>query len=88
MSYIVVKRTIRKYEVTFVRRFMTYAKFREARRGMENTPRVCFYCGEKFKDDEHIYLGMVKNSLNQIFCECCGERISNVLSQKENKKED
>lgn len=85
MSYIVVRRTVRKYEVTYIRRFMTYAKFREARRGMENTPRVCFYCGAEFKDDEHIYLGMVKNSLNQIFCECCGEKISAVLNEGVNE---
>ena len=87
MSYIVVKRTVRKYEVTFVRRFMTYAKFREARRGMENTPRVCFYCGNEFKDDEHIYLGMVKGHLNQIFCECCGEKISTVLNESDSEQQ-
>lgn len=82
--YKITKTTVRNYYVTFCRPFMEFSKFKEARGGMRHTPSTCFGCGWKFKDEDMLYLGAVKNQLNQVFCEECGKQIIESLENERN----
>ena len=82
MSFTITKTTTKTYKVTFCRPFMEYNKFVDARKGMRHTPKVCFCCGRKFKDDEMIYLGMIAKHKNEIFCKDCGEEIIKTIENK------
>jgi hypothetical protein len=42
---------------------------------MRNTPKTCFVCNHKFKDDEKIYLTEVKHDKNRVVCERCAKLI-------------
>ena len=82
MGYTISKRkkegyyyVTREYERVSAHEFMDFKTFVEARKGMRNTPKTCFVCNHKFKDDEKIYLAAVKHDKNRVVCERCAKLI-------------
>lgn len=55
--------------------FMKFKAFVEARKGMRNTPKTCFICGHKFRDDEDIFIAPVLGDKNRIICEHCAKLV-------------
>lgn len=66
--------------------FMKFGTFRETRERLGlSVERRCFRCGHKFKDDEDIYLVMLKGTLNKFFCKECNDKALKDLKEGDNK---
>lgn len=82
-DHIITKTTIKRYEVTQIARFLKYDVHKEARtRYSLSLQKTCFKCGHKFQDEEYTYIGMIKGSLNQLFCKDCAEKIAKSLGKE------
>lgn len=82
---IVEKKTIRRYEILHATskpfsKFGQFRKVREERLGL-SVERRCFNCGRKFKDDDDIYLVMIKGTRNRLFCKECNDKALKDLAQ-------
>ena len=66
----------RQYAILPTHPFLNFKTFVEARKGMRNTPKTCFVCNHRFKDDETIYLAPVMRDKNRIVCTHCAEIIN------------
>ena len=74
---IVEKKTVRRYEVlnAVEKPFLKFGQFRKTRESIGlPVPRFCFNCNHKFKDDEDVYLVMLKGTLNKLFCKECNDK--------------
>ena len=74
---IVEKKTIRRYEVLQVtsKPFWKFGAFRKTRERIGlSVQRCCFNCNHKFKDDDDVYLVMLKGTLNKLFCKECNDK--------------
>lgn len=81
---IVEKKTIRRYEVLHAtsKPFLKFEQFREVRERLGlSVERCCFNCGRKFKDDDYIYLVMLKGTHNRLFCKECNDKALKDLAQ-------
>lgn len=84
----VIKIIKNAYQVTQAseKPFMKFGTFRETRERLGlSVERRCFRCGHKFKDDEDIYLVMLKGTLNKIFCKECNDKALEDLKEGDNK---
>lgn len=74
---IVEKKTVRRYEVlnAVEKPFLKFGQFRKTRESIGlPVHRFCFNCNHKFKDDEDVYLVMLKGTLNKLFCKECNDK--------------
>lgn len=82
----VVKITKRTYRVLqavdkpFLK-FGAFRKVREERLGL-SLDRCCFNCGRKFKEDDDIYLVMLKGTHNRLFCKECNDKALDDLERR------
>lgn len=83
MGYVIEKHIVKKYDVMEIWKFLKFSVFCDARKKLGNTPKTCFKCGHEFSEDEYIYLGVVKNDKNRIFCETCANEIAKELGEDE-----
>ena len=82
---IVEKKTIRRYEVLHAveKPFLKFWQFRKSRESIGfPVQRCCFNCGRKFKDDDDVYLVMLKGTHNRFFCKDCNNKALKDLSNK------
>ena len=80
----VVKITRKVYKCLNVtdKPFTKFGKFREIRESLGlKVQRCCFNCGHKFKDDDDVYLVMLKGTLNKLFCKNCNDKALNDLKK-------
>lgn len=81
---IVEKKTIRRYEVLQAtsKPFLKFEQFRKVRESIgSSVQRCCFNCNHKFKDDDDIYLVMLKGTLNKLFCKECNDKALKDLAK-------
>lgn len=81
---IITKTITHRYEVIDVsaKPFMKFGVFRETREKYRmKVERTCFCCNRKFKDDDDIYLVMLKGTLNRLFCKSCNDKALNDLKK-------
>lgn len=82
---IIEKKTIRRYEVLHAveKPFLPFGQFRKMKEGIgHSVQRCCFNCGHKFKDDEDVYLVMIKGTLNKLFCKECNDKALKDLEKE------
>lgn len=81
---IITKITKRKYEVINAvnHPFMKFGTFRKIRERLGlSIEKCCFNCNHKFKDDEYIYLVIVKGTHNRLLCKDCNDKACDDLKQ-------
>lgn len=74
-----------KYNVAdvFKRPLSTFGSFRQTREDFGlSVQRKCFRCNRKFADEENIYIAVVKNVGNKLFCQQCA---SDYFKSQNNK---
>ena len=82
---IVEKKTIRRYEVlnAVEKPFLKFGQFRKSRESIGlSVQRCCFNCNHKFKDDDDVYLVMLKGTLNKLFCKECNDKALNDFNKE------
>ena len=73
----VVKVTKKAYKVLNAvnKPFLKFGQFRKSRESIGlSVQRLCFNCNHKFKDDDDVYLVMLKGTLNKLFCKSCNDK--------------
>lgn len=86
----VIKVTKKIYKVLQVaeKPFLKFGQFRATRERIGlSVQRYCFNCNRKFKDDDDIYLVMLKGTLNKLFCKECHDKALNDLNKKGSEDE-
>ena len=81
---IVEKKTIRRYEVLHAveKPFLKFRQFRITRERIGlPVQRCCFNCNHKFKEDDDVYLVMLKGTLNKLFCKECNDKALKDLAK-------
>nr|DAI43723.1 MAG TPA: DNA REPAIR HELICASE RAD25, SSL2, PRE-INITIATION COMPLEX, RNA POLYMERASE.0A [Caudoviricetes sp.] len=82
----VIKIIKKTYKVVYAvdKPFLKFGQFRATREYLGlSVQRNCFNCGRKFKDEDDIYLIILKGTLNKFFCQECNDKALSDL-----KKED
>lgn len=80
----VIKITKRTYEVLHAvdKPFLKFGQFRKTRESIGlPVQRLCFNCNHKFKEDDDVYLVMLKGTLNKLFCKSCNDMALNDLKK-------
>lgn len=80
----VIKVTKRTYEVLDAanKPFLKFGQFRTTRERIGlSVQRCCFNCNHKFKDDDDVYLVILKGTLNKLFCKSCNDKALNELNK-------
>ena len=86
----VIKITKRTYEVLHAvdKPFLKFGQFRKTRESIElPVQRLCFNCNHKFKEDDDVYLVMLKGTLNQLFCKKCNDKALADLRKEVNNEQ-
>ena len=79
-----VKIIEKKYEVLQAvdKPFLKFGQIRKSRESIGlSVQRLCFNCNHKFKDDEDVYLVILKGTLNKLFCKSCNDKALNELKK-------
>ena len=73
----VIKITKKTYKVLHAvdKPFLKFGQFRKSRESIGlPVQRLCFNCNHKFKEDDDVYLVMLKGTLNKLFCKECNDK--------------
>ena len=76
----------RIYEVvhTVDRPLAIFGKYRESMKRLGfDLQSCCFNCGNKFKDNENIYLPKFKGTYNHFLCKSCNDKALSDLRKEE-----
>lgn len=86
----VIKITKKTYKVLHAvdKPFWKFGQVRTTRerRGL-SVQRCCFNCNHKFKEDDDIYLVMLKGTLNKLFCKKCNDKALADLRKEVNNEQ-
>ena len=80
----VIKITKKTYKVLNAvdKPFLKFGQFRKSRESIGlSVQRCCFNCNHKFKDDDDVYLVMLKGTLNKLFCKECNDKALKDLAK-------
>lgn len=80
----VIKITRKTYRVLHAveKPFLKFGQFRKVRESIGlSVHRYCFNCNHKFKEDDDVYLVMLKGTLNKLFCKKCNDKALNDLKK-------
>lgn len=72
----IVKVTTKRYKVVSAaeKPFMGFKFYREGREKWgQSVQRTCFNCNRKFKDEDDIYLVILKGTYNHLLCKECND---------------
>lgn len=82
--------TKKTYEVLHAvdKPFLKFGQFRKSRESIGlSVQRLCFNCNHKFKDDDDVYLVMLKGTHNKLFCKECNDKALKDLNKSKKYEE-
>ena len=68
--------------------FLKFGQFRTTRERIGlSVQRCCFNCNHKFKEDDDVYLVMLKGTHNRLFCKECNDKaLADLRKEVNNEK--
>ena len=86
----VIKITKKTYKVLDAvdKPFLKFGQFRKSRESIGlSVQRLCFNCNHKFKEEDDVYLVILKGTLNKLFCKECNDKALNDLRKEVNNEQ-
>lgn len=86
----VIKITKKTYEVLDAvdKPFLKFGQIRKSRESIGlPVQRLCFNCNHKFKEEDDVYLVMLKGTPNKLFCKECNDKALADLRKEVNNEQ-